>query len=287
MPKSILVISYVNETDNCSLKKAHHIANPLGAEIDVVRFIKPSGSGQPDEASVANQTAILSNAIAEVFADYEHQDAIKSQVAVADNIVSWVIDYCKGNKFDLIVKAGNRTESLFHTPCDWELIRNLEVPVLIACQQCWRSKPAVLAALDASVSTGPRRKLNNEVLKWAKKWATAFDCEIHLVYSFPVSNILKELDIVDVKNYARQHRAEGEATLAELIDGHDLPNVKMHITAGVPEKAIPQCANEVKAEVVIMGSMGHKGLKGMLTGNIAEKVMHNLRTDSLTIQVKD
>ena len=235
MPKSILVISYVNETDNCSLKKAHHIANPLGAEIDVVRFIKPNGSEQPDEASVANQTSILSNAIAEVFADYEHQDAIKSQVVVTDNIVSWVIDYCKGNKFDLIVKAGNRTESLLHTPCDWELIRNLEVPVLISWQQCWRSKPAVLAALDTSVSTGPRRELNNEILKWAKKWATAFDCEVHLVYSFPVSNILKELDIVDVRDYARQHRAEGEAKLAELIGVNNLPNVKMHITAGVPE----------------------------------------------------
>lgn len=287
MPKSILVISYVNETDNCSLKKAHHIANPLGAEIDIVRFIKINGSEKVDKSTLENQSAILSNAIGEVFADYEHQDAIKSQVIVTDNIVHWVMDYCRNNEFDLIVKAGNRTESLFHTPCDWELIRNLEIPVLIANQQCWRSKPVVMAAVDASVATGPRRELNNDILRWAKKWATAFECEIHLVYSFPVSNILKELDIVDVKDYAREHRPEGEAKLAELIEDNNLSNVKMHITAGTPEKTIPKCANEVKAEIVIMGSLGHKGLKGMLTGNMAEKVMHNLRTDSLTIQIKE
>ncbi len=287
MPKSILVISYVNETDNCSLKKAHHIANPLGAEIDIVRFIKASGSEQPNAATVASQSATLNNAIEDVFADYEHQQAIKSQVVVTDDIVNWVINYTNNNEFDLIVKAGNRTESLFHTPCDWELIRNLEIPVLIASQECWRSKPAVLAAVDTSVATGPRRELNNDILRWAKKWARAFDCEIHLVYSFPVSNILKELDIVNLEDYARKHRVEGEAMLADLIKDHDLPDVKIHITAGVPERAIPKCANEVKAEVVIMGSMGHKGIKGMLTGNIAEKVMHNLRTDSLTIQIKD
>lgn len=286
MPKSILVITYVNETGNCSLKKAHDIAAPLGAEIDIVRFVKVQGDVRPDKATLASQTEDLADSIAKVFADYEHKEVIKSQVVVTDDIVKWVVNYSQDKDFDLIVKAGNRTETLFHTPCDWELIRSLEIPVLIASQQHWRSKPAVVAAVDAQVAISERRGLNDDILKWAKKWAETFGCHVHLIYTFPVSNILKELDMVDVKDYAREHRAEGEAMLTEVLNGHDISDVTLHIAAGAPEKAIPQCANQVKAELVIMGSMGHTGLRGMIMGNMAEKVMHNLRTDSLTIQVR-
>lgn len=286
MPRSILVITYVNETGNCSLKKAHDIAAPLGAEIDIVRFVKVQGDVRPDKATLASQTEDLADSIAKVFADYEHKEVIKSQVVVTDDIVKWVVNYSQDKDFDLIVKAGNRTETLFHTPCDWELIRSLEIPVLIASQQHWRSKPAVVAAVDAQVAISERRGLNDDILKWAKKWAETFGCHVHLIYTFPVSNILKELDMVDVKDYAREHRAEGEAMLTEVLNGHDISDVTLHIAAGAPEKAIPQCANQVKAELVIMGSMGHTGLRGMIMGNMAEKVMHNLRTDSLTIQVR-
>jgi universal stress protein E len=286
MPKSILVITYVNETNHCSLKKAHDIAAPLGAEIDVVRFVKAHGDVKPDKSTLASQATDLAESLDKIFADYEHRETIKSQVVVTTDIVKWVLDYCQGKDFDLIVKAGNRTESLFHTPCDWELIRSLEVPVLIASQQHWRSQSAVVAAVDAKVVVSERRELNDNILAWAKKWAQTFDCHVHLIYTFPVSNILKELDMVDVKNFALEHRTEGEAMLAEVLKDHDLPNVTLHVAAGAPDKAIPHCANEVKAELVIMGSLGHTGLKGMLMGNMAEKVMHNLRTNSLTIQVQ-
>lgn len=286
MAKSILVITYANETDNCSLKKAHDIAAPLGAGVDAVRFIKTDGTEQPDDISIHNQAQELENALVQTFADYEHKDTIRSQVVVTDDIVGWVVDYCQQYDFDLVLKAGHRSETLFHTPCDWELIRSLQVPVLIASQQHWRNKHAVLAAIDPVAKDESHRELNNNILQWTKKWSQTFNCEVHLVYSLPVSKILKELDIIDVKEYARTHRAEGEEKVTELLKDYDLPNVKIHVTAGAPERTIPHCANELKAELVIMGSTGRKGLKGMLLGNVAEKVMHNLRTDSLMIELQ-
>ncbi|NIB41441.1 universal stress protein [Pseudomaricurvus alkylphenolicus] len=286
MVKSILVISDIRETDHCSLRKAHDIAIPLGDKIDVVRFIKAGGTSDSEDINLNQQSEILRTSLDEIFADYENKDRISSQVVATDDIAQWVTNYCKDKDFDFIVKAGHRSESLFHTPCDWELIRSLQTPVLIASQQHWHSKHTVLAALNPTAKDEVHCELNNDILKWAKKWTQTFDCELHIVYNLPVSNVLKELDIIDIKEHARSHRAEGEEQVSVLLKEHDLSKAKVHIVAGAPEQTIPQCANKLKAELVIMGSMGRRGLKRVLKSNTAEKVMHNLRTDSLIIESK-
>lgn len=285
MAKSILVITDVHDTENCSIKKARDIAAPLGDKIDVVRFIKHDNAESQSKVDLEKTSAELADYLTSVFSDYRNKDAIQSQVVVTKDIAQWVVQYCQGKDFDLIVKAGHRSETLFHTPCDWELIRQLNIPVLIASQQHWRQKHSVLAAIDPTATDEKHQALNSSILQWTKKWAKTFDCNIHLVYTLPVANFLREFDIVDVKEYANRHRAEGEQKLSTLIQDYDLPNAQMHVTAGVPERAIPHCANKLKAELVIMGSKGNAGLKGMLFGNVAEKVMHNLRTDSLVIHL--
>lgn len=286
MAKSILVITDVFDSQNCSIKKAHDIAAPLGEAIEIVRFIRTDQGQVTDEATLQKESQDLAVYIEKLFADYQQTDTVKSQVIATDDIANWVTEYCQDKDFDLIVKAGHRSETLFHTPCDWELIRNLQIPVLIASQKHWRQKHSVLAAIDPDAKDEEHKELNKTILEWTKKWANTFDCTIHLVYCLPVSNILRELDIVDVKEYARKHRPEGEEKLKALIQEYDLPNVQMHVTAGTPARAIPHCANELKAELVVMGSTGRKGLKGKLLGNVAEKVMHYLRTDSLIIELK-
>ena len=120
-----------------------------------------------------------------------------------------------------------------------------------------------MAAVDPTSNDDEHRELNKAILEWTKKWAQTFDAELHIVYSIPVSNMLKQLDVVDVREHERKHRGKAEQQLAALLGGFDLPNVHMHITAGPPEKTIPHWADELKAELVIMGSMGRQGLKGV------------------------
>lgn len=230
MAKSILVISDQRETDHCSLRKAHDIAAPLGDKIDVVRFLKAEGSSGSDEVGFQEQSEILKRSLDEIFSDYENKDSITNQVVVTEDLVQWVVDYCKNKDFDLILKAGHRSETLFHTPCDWELMRRLQTPVLIASPQHWRNKHAVLAALNPTKKDDAHRRLNSDILGWTRKWAQTFDCELHIIYSLPVSNTLKEFDIIDVKEYAQKHRTEGEEKLADLLAEHDLSNAKVHLS---------------------------------------------------------
>jgi universal stress protein E len=281
MAKTILVLTSTHEESKCSLKKAHDIAAPLGAEIEVVGFnTEVNGAGD----TVASQADALKTAVDDIFQDYEKKDSIKSQVVATDDVARWVMDYCERNEFDLIIKAGHRSESFFHTPCDWKLIRNLRIPVLIASQQRWKCKHVVMAAIDPVAKDDVHIQLNTIILEWAEKWAETFDAELHIVYSIPVANVLKQLDVVDLREHERKHRVKAEQQLRALLDSYDLPNVHMHITAGPPAKTIPHWADELKAELVVMGSMGRQGLNALLVGNVAEKVMHHLRTDSLILE---
>lgn len=287
MAKSILVISDGHETSNCSLKKARDIAGPLGEKIEVVRFMKTDSNNDVDSDAITALSSELNQAITDIFADYERHEFIESQIIVTDDIVNWVTNYCEGKEFDLIVKAGHRSETFFHTPCDWELIRSLKIPVLIASQERWRNKHNVLAAINPSPKNEAHRQLNATILHWSKKWADTFGASLHVVYCLPVSKILKELDIIDLEEYAQIHRQEGEDKLDTLLREHGISDAKIHITAGSPDRTIPHCANEIKAELVVMGSTGRSGIKSIIFGNVTEKVMHNLRTDSLSIELQD
>jgi len=43
-------------------------------------------------------------------------------------------------------------------------------------------------------------------------------------------------------------------------------------------------ADKIKADLVVMGTAGHKGLVAHLLGNTAKKVLSHLRTDVLALK---
>jgi universal stress protein E len=58
----------------------------------------------------------------------------------------------------------------------------------------------------------------------------------------------------------------------------------IHIKSGYPDKIVPSVASDIGAGLVIMGSIGRKGLKAKVLGNTAESVLTLLKTDVLIIQ---
>jgi universal stress protein E len=58
----------------------------------------------------------------------------------------------------------------------------------------------------------------------------------------------------------------------------------MLIKQGKPDRIIPSIANKLKADAVITGTVGRKGLKGKLLGNTAESILQNLHTDIVAIK---
>jgi universal stress protein E len=283
MGRSILVIADEHDHDKLSLEKAHAIASPLSAKLEVVRFLSQLES--PDH-QVRKQTLDKAKKQLEddILAIFDDGDVVAYDVISTDKIADWVVNTCTQKHFDLVVKTGHRTETLFHTPTDWKLMRQLSCPILIANNHKWKSKEVVMAAVDLSTQEGQHKALNEAVLHWTSVLADAFNFSAHIVYSIPIAKPLLALNIVEQSDYQQKKLPQAKIQLSKLLDKCAFNNANTHVTAGPPEKTIPHVANELKADLVIMGCIGRKGLKGFLVGNTAEKVLHHLRTDTLIVE---
>ena len=282
MSRSILVIADEHEDDNICLEKAYDIAAPLNAKLEVVRFLLHLDTKEElvRKQIIEQAKQTLDHDIFDIFGD----DArVTCNVILADEIADWVVDACKQQRFDLVVKTRQRTEDLFRTPTDRQLMRQLSCPILILNNHKWRSKKVVLTAINLTRQGAQRKELNTLVLQWTALWSDVFSCSAHVAYSIPIARALLELDIVEKSKYQGRARPETEKQLSKLLEHFNLDHAHTHIAAEPPERSIHHIANELKADLVILVCAERKGLIELLIGNIAESVLHQLTTDTLII----
>lgn len=87
-----------------------------------------------------------------------------------------------------------------------------------------------------------------------------------------------------LEQYERENTEQAKAALQQVIDESGIKNIDGHYSFGAAEKRIPSTANKVKADLVVVGSVGRTGLNAILLGNTAEKILHHLRTDILIVK---
>ena len=92
--------------------------------------------------------------------------------------------------------------------------------------------------------------------------------------------ILIDLEIVNGRRIKRERTEAAQVLFSNLADEMGLDASILHTKAGKAEKVIPSIANQLKVTMVVMGTVGRKGLMG----NTAEQVVHHLRTDLLAIK---
>lgn len=277
MNNNILVITDQDNVSTLALDKANEIAKQFRSNVEVVSFVDSSQS----DVDISSHDKLMRQHLNNSFDDELN---VSLQIIVTSDLADWTQKHCSEQPVDLVVKTGHRSESLFYTPTDWQLIRKLDCPLMIISEQKWRPKPTIIAALDAGDNDPIQRKIDLDVLGHANQWAEVKDCQLNAVYTMPLPVAKIELDIIEQDQFERENQAKAERLLNERLAMSHIKVDDKHIEFGAPEKRIPSYANKVKADLVVLGSVGRTGLNGLLLGNTAEKVLHNLRTDILIIK---
>lgn len=209
---------------------------------------------------------------------------IESRAVWAKDIGEWVKANVKPASCDLIVKSGNRTESLLYTPTDWHLLREATVPTMIVRDKLRRKPGRVLATVDLGADGSVQKALNRRVLADAAAVAAQLGAELHVVYAVPLSALAQDLDLIDSRALERRtHRALAKEIAALALE-FGVPEKHIRLKAGPPERVVDGVASKLKVSLVVMGTTGRKGLKGKLMGNTAEKVLHANRANVLAIR---
>ena len=277
MKKQILVITDYDRNETKALEKANDIAQRFDADIEVIAFVDDSVG----DLAIDQQYQVLSQQVTDHFA-FGLQVSV--QVLQTNDLVNWLQQHCQTKNIDLVIKTANPGKTWFHTPTDWQLIRQLKCPVLLASSQKWRPKSTILAAVDSGNNQDKQRHIDSKVLSAADEWRVVNGHELHTVYSVPKPTASLELDLIELDEFKRSVLPKSKQSLSELVGNSGIDDVIEHIEFGAPEKRIPSKANHIKADLVVIGSIGRTGLSGHLLGNTAEKVLNNLRTDILVIK---
>ncbi len=95
---------------------------------------------------------------------------------------------------------------------------------------------------------------------------------VHVVHVLPVVSYMEPGVVwTAVDDQARVHHAE--QALKERLAEPRYEKVKLHVAIGDPGQAITELASELKADLIVLPSHGRTGLKRLLIGSVAERVV--------------
>ncbi len=209
---------------------------------------------------------------------------IELEVIWSKDPVGWVSKECRSKKFVWVVKTGRAKASRVRGSSDWQLLRECPAPVLIVAEKRWHRTKPVLAALDLATTVARKQALNKKILSVAQALAETLNVDLKIITAIEVPALLQDLDLVDPRTYEIEAKESMQPQIDKLAAEFDLPELAFSCKRGPVEKVITSRAAKVRAQVVVMGTVGRKGVRARLLGNVAEQVLRHLKTDVLALK---
>jgi universal stress protein E len=171
---------------------------------------------------------------------------------------------------------------------DWELLRRSPLPVLLVKTRTPWDKPAVLAAVDPSHSFAKPAKLDATVLDAGRQVAQALQGELHVAHAFAPATLdieTLDLNLPDLSAHIEKEAGRrAQEALDKALVGSDIPRTRRHLIGRHAVDAIPACAQQLHAGLVVMGAISRSGIQRLLIGNTAERILDALACDVLVVK---
>ena len=138
----------------------------------------------------------------------------------------------------------------------------------------------ILAAVDFS-------EHSDHALDAAIALAKTFGAELDVIHAFDLPIPLMtpyEVAVPDsYLNEARSAAAQKLAAAAERVAGEGIQG-KSHLREVPAAPAIAEAAEEIGADLIVMGTRGHTGLKHIVLGSVAERTLRIAPCSVLTVK---
>lgn len=249
------------------------------ADIKRLRVDKPQAD-QIKKQLLAERKATVEARIARYVSD---STKVKCHVVWAEDIHKWICKRAEGD-YAAVVKSRHSSASLAHIPTDWHLLRTCPAPVLLVGKKKAKKASPIVATVDLDATSRVKQRLNVDVVFEARHYAEIFDTELVVLCVVEVPALLADLDLVDARSWAQKREQELQSGMRELAEATGLPESAFVFKRGPTAKTIVSEASRLKAQLVVMGTVGRRGVSAQVIGNTAEQVLQLLKIDTLTIK---
>jgi len=131
-------------------------------------------------------------------------------------------------------------------------------------------------------------KDDDPVADQACELAKSFGAKVSLIHVVePVYNYGGPYVAGDVSAWQDELEKSAEASLAALGDKLGVPKERQHLPTGQAKHHILNIAEEIGADLILVGSHGRHGFNLLLMGSTANAVLHGANCDVLSVRVAD
>ena len=296
----LLVVIDPDSEEQPALARACLLAKATDAQVKAVMCIYDFSYEMTTMLSMDEREAMREAVISErkewlknIIEPYQKEQGVER---VIDCEVIWdnrtyeaVIRSSLTDNSDLIIKSTKSHEglaSLIFTPTDWHLLRKSPVPVLLVKDHDWPQNGNIIAAVNVGTEDSKHAELNDKIARISKDYAALLHANVFLANSFPGTpmNIAIEIPEFDPAGYTASVETHHKKEMDKFATQHDIQNSNCLVEQGLPETAIPKIAEQLDAELVVIGTVGRVGISAALIGNTAEHVIDALNCDVLALK---
>lgn len=171
------------------------------------------------------------------------------------------------------------------------LLRKCPVPVWVV-RSPRADNSRVLALVDPDPDDPVRHGLNDLVLDLATSLALREGAELHIAHAWTLAGeaTLRSSPYVQLPGAVVDVMVgDTEATRRRQLDALAIRHVResdrtIHMLPGAPGEVLPRLADRLDIGVVVMGTVGRTGLRGLIMGNTAETILRSVRCSVLAVK---
>lgn len=299
--RKIMLIVDPTMDQTAGFRRAREIARSTGAKLLLYLF---------DHHNTIKAAGLVNHSVADMLRvnylrekiDWLHDTAMDLREAGLDvqEEIFWgaplyekIIARIKIDAPDLVIKDAHfepLVKRVLFTPLDWHLLRLCPAPLMLVNAQAAEKPKRIFAAIDPTHAWHSAGALNDRILQTATRLASKFHAALHLVHVFEglppaamASGAISGVPLYPAELY-EDLRSIANKQFMSFTDRHGVDKKNRHLLYGSPATAIAALANNAESDLVVMGTIYRTGLKLLMMGNTAERVLEQLSCDVLAIK---
>jgi universal stress protein E len=219
---------------------------------------------------------------------------VSTECGFADVLADGLADRIKRSKADLVIKDTHHHSLLQRTlvtNTDWHLIRTAEAPLLLAKPKAWSSPPQVVAAVDPGHVNDKPASLDEAILQWSCAIAERTEGVLHALHAYipltvaaAAGNALGPVATSLTPEAMEFEDKEKRKELQALTGRYAISLDHLHLELGIAADILPRKAEELHADLVVMGAVARRGLNRIFIGSTAERALEKMPCDVLVVK---
>jgi len=174
---------------------------------------------------------------------------------------------------------------------DWQLIRTCPYPLWLVKREEFRKQPVIIAAVDPTHEHDKPMALDQAIIDAAKTIAGPTNGEVHLLHTYErlisigkAANRAIKSTVLPIEELEKRIQKTHREALHELAVKNGFDDKHTHQLPGTTREILPTYVRSKNADLVVMGALARWGIKRMVIGSTAERVLDHLPCDVLIVR---